>query len=417
MANLGEGGEGVPGPSKNPPLPLTENTLSEEEIAAAVESIKSGQLTMGKRVSEFESVFAKRVGAKFAVMVNSGSSANLLAVSAVCQRKLARLSPGDEVLLPAVCWSTSLFPLLQHGLKPKFVDINPRTLNVDVSSYAAAISSATKAILAVHVLGNSSCLTELTALCAERRLVLIEDSCEALGTTSDGRVAGAVGDFGTYSFYFSHHMTTGEGGMVVCHDEEDYNLLRSLRSHGWVRDYDADSKASIVAEHADVDERFLFINMGYNLRPMEVQAAIGLHQIQRLDVFNANRNHNFLSLVDTIRGHAMYAGQFSFIEPGSQVSPCWFGFPCLLSEPHQGRKKEFLRYLTERGVDNRPILTGNFMRQPCVKAFVADAPSPEHFVGAEMVHKRGFFVGLPSLTRLDDGALTSLATAMLEFFG
>lgn len=397
-------------------LPLTENTLSEEEIAAAIDSIKSGQLTMGKRVAEFESVFAKRVGAKFAVMVNSGSSANLLAVSAVCQRKLARLSPGDEVLLPAVCWSTSLFPLLQHGLKPKFVDVNPRTLNVDVSSYADAISPATKAILAVHVLGNSSCLDELTSLCRDKNLVLVEDSCEALGTTSNGNVAGAVGDFGTYSFYFSHHMTTGEGGMVVCHDEDDYNLLRSLRSHGWVRDYDTASKARIVAEHADVDERFLFINMGYNLRPMEVQAAIGLHQIQRLDAFNANRNHNFLSLVDTIRGHRLYSGQFSFVESGSNVSPCWFGFPCLLSEPHQTRKKEFLRYLTEHGVDNRPILTGNFMRQPCVKTFVSSAPSPEHFVGAEMVHKRGFFVGLPSLVRLDQGALTSLATLMLEFF-
>ena len=384
---------------------LMEQTFTADEILAAVETLLGGQLTMHDRVRELEQRFAAAVGAPYAVMVNSGSSANLLAVGAATNPVRHRsLRTGDEVLVPAVCWSTSVWPLMQAGLSPVFVDVDPRTLNIDVADARRKLTPRTRAIMAVHVLGNACDMRALT----EDDLIVIEDACESLGTTSHGRAAGTHGDFGTYSFYYSHHMTTGEGGMVVCRTLEDYDLLRCLRAHGWSRQLS--NRAELEAANPDIDARFLFVNLGYNVRPLDVQAAIGLVQLERLPRMNAARNSNRERIVAALRDHPRWRDQFRFAEPDHGSEPAWFGLAMLLHDDRPLRA--FLDALTARGVENRPIISGNFIRQPAWQRLGYEM-DPASFPGAETVHLRGFFIGIQS-TPLSDARIAALADRLLD---
>lgn len=274
-------------------FPLISNTTGEEELIAMVDTLLSNQLTLGPRVKEFEDAFARWVGAPYACMVNSGSSANLLAIAVACnpERKVY-LRTGDEVLVPAVCWSTSVFPLMQNGLKPVFVDCDPRTMNMDLADMKRKITKATKGVVLVHVLGNSCPMEKCMDLCREHGLIVVEDTCESLGSLvrihgAAPKYLGTLGDFGSYSFYYSHHLTSGEGGMVVCNTVEDYNLVRCLRAHGWSR-HRLDVK-ECDARHPEIDSRFNFVNVGFNLRPLEVQAAMALVQLKDLQRANQQR--------------------------------------------------------------------------------------------------------------------------------
>lgn len=381
-------------------FPLMERTFTEDEILAAVDTILSGQLTMHDRVAELEQRFARAVGAPYAVMVNSGSSANLLAVGAAANPVRARhLDRGDEVLVPAVCWSTSVWPLVQAGLKPVFVDVDPRTLNISIEDLHRKRTPRTRAILIVHVLGNACDMASIPD-----DLIVIEDTCESLGTLSHGRFAGTHGDFGTYSFYYSHHMTTGEGGMVVCKTLEDYDLLRCLRAHGWSRQLS--NRAAIEAEHPDVDPRFTFVNLGYNVRPLDVQAAIGLQQLARLSEMNEARNSNRARIVEALRNDP----KFQPAVPDNGCEPAWFGLSMLLHDDRPLR--EFLHSLTELGVENRPVISGNFTRQPAWKR-IGYEMDPQSLPGAEEVHHRGFFLGIQS-TPLSDERIAALADRLLR---
>jgi CDP-6-deoxy-D-xylo-4-hexulose-3-dehydrase len=373
-------------------FPLIGDTIDHREITAAVDVLLSGRLTMGEKVREFEQAFARVVGAPHAVMVNSGSSANLLAVSAAtAPGRSERLVAGDEVLVPAVCWSTSVWPLLQHGLRPVFVDVDPGTLNLDVADLSRRITPRTKAILAVHVLGNSAPMQELLAVARQHGLLVLEDTCESLGATFFGAWLGTLGDFGTFSFYFSHHLTTGEGGMVVCRTLEDADLLRSLRSHGWSRDLS--NREQVERQHADIDPRFLFVNTGYNVRPLELQGAIGLCQLSRLASMNETRSTNRERLIRALAEHPAWDGRFEFAEASGGTTPAWFGFACLLREGFPVAKRDFLDHLTRHGVENRPIISGNFTRQPALRSH-GIVCEPGTFPGAEAVDRRGFFIGL-----------------------
>ena len=274
-------------------LPLTANLLGKEEISAAKAVLDSGFLTMGKLCERFEREFADYNGVDHAVMVNSGSSANLLALFALANpllapaERAAGFKPGDEVIVPALSWSTSIWPVLQVGAVPVFVDCDPETLQLTPAAVAEAISPKTVAILVVHVLGGACDVAEIGALAREKGLWLIEDTCESLGVEWDGRKVGSFGDIGTFSFYFSHHITTIEGGMVTTDNAQLADLLRSMRSHGWARSMS--NAAEIAKQHPDIDPRFLFVTTGFNLRPTEINAAIGLEQLKRLDGFNARR--------------------------------------------------------------------------------------------------------------------------------
>jgi CDP-6-deoxy-D-xylo-4-hexulose-3-dehydrase len=400
--------------------PLNQQTFDHEEIIAMVEVMLTGKLTMGEQVKKFEAEFARVVKSPYAVMVNSGSSANLLAVAVACApRRSKHWKVGDEVLVPAVCWSTSVFPLLQHGLVPVFVDVDPLTLNVTAADLRKHITPKTKGLMAVHVMGNCADMKEIMDLATEQDWIVVEDTCEALGTTCDGKYMGTIGDFGTYSFYFSHHMTTGEGGVVTCRTKEDMDLLKSMRAHGWTREMEPALKQKWESESPDIDGRFLFINQGYNLRPMECQAAMGLVQLHKLHRQNECRKVNYERLVELIQKHPKYRGQFDFIRnknPG-RIEAIWFGFPCLLTADFAHRRADFLKYLTEKSVENRPVLTGNFMRQPCLK--IVDGVTfgkPEEFPGADQVHHRGFFFGVNALVQGEQAELEQLADILCEFF-
>lgn len=373
-------------------FPLIFQGFDSNEIVAAIDSLLDGRLTMGEEVNRFEKSFAEYIGAKYAVMVNSGSSANLLAVACAANPLRARkLMPGDEVLVPAVAWSTSVWPLIQHQLTPVFVDVDPKTLNVDPADLQRKLTSKTKGMMAVHVLGNSAPMEDLLEVAKKNDLILIEDTCESLGSRFRGRPLGGFGDFGCYSFYYSHHLTTGEGGMVVCHTLEDYDLLRCLRAHGWSRSLS--NQAELEKEHSEVDARFMFVNLGYNLRPMELQAAIGNFQLAKLDQMNAIRNRNRSKLIEALESHPKWDGQFSFPAPTSGTDPAWFGFICILDRAHEGKHKDYLSYLSAAGIENRPIISGNFTRQPGLKVLNI-ACDPQAFPGAEEIHNRGFFMGI-----------------------
>jgi CDP-6-deoxy-D-xylo-4-hexulose-3-dehydrase len=393
-------------------FPLVDPSYDNQEIIRCIETILSGQLTMGARVREFERAFAAKIGAPFAVMVNSGSSANLLAVSALVNpARKRRLAAGDRVAVPAVCWSTSLWPLLQLGLLPVLVDVDPSTLNLSIPSLVRAMEMhPIRAVMSVHILGCSTDMTELLRIVRDHDLALIEDTCESLGSAHDGHWLGTLGDFGTFSFYFSHHMTTIEGGMVIGKTQEDEDLLRCLRSHGWSREQS--DRAQIERAYPEIDPRFLFVNLGYNVRPMEIQAAFGSEQLSRLDAMNSHRKDNVRRLREAFRSHELWTNQLLFPAPPSGLDACWFGFPFLVAESAPFDHRDFTCRLLERGIDTRPIVSGNMALQPAMQLLSVDR-SLGPFHGAQRVHERGVYIGCHAKP-LPESQIRWLADSVLQ---
>jgi CDP-6-deoxy-D-xylo-4-hexulose-3-dehydrase len=396
-------------------FPLVDSSYDNQEIISCIATLLGGQLTMGPQVKRFEQQFAQYCGAPHAVMVNSGSSANLLAL-AVLTNPLRRehLKAGDAVGVPAVCWSTSLWPLVQMGLVPVLLDVDPLTLNLSLPSLKAAIKAhRLRGLMMVHVLGNSTDLGELLAICEQEQLVLVEDTCESLGSSWQGRTLGSIGAFGTFSFFFSHHMTTIEGGMVLARTEEDYDLLKCLRAHGWSREQS--NRDALEREYSHIDPRFLFVNMGYNLRPMEIQAAFGLEQLKRLEEMNRHRRENVARIRAAFAAHPAWRGQLLFPQATPGLDACWFGFPFLVDESVRLDCRGYTKSLLEQGVDTRPIVSGNMALQPAVKHFNVELGMGP-FTGAQRVHERGLFIGCHTrpieqrvIERLVDLMLRSLA--------
>ena len=370
---------------------LLDDAFSKKDLAEGVKVILSKRITMSKITSNFEKKFAKSIGSKYAVMVNSGSSANLLAVFAACNPlRKNRFVPGDEAIIPAVLWSTSLWPLVQAGLKPVFVDIDPSTLNADMKLLISKITSRTKLIMAIHVLGNSTDIELLRKICVKKKIILIEDTCESLGSKFKNKNLGTFGDFGTYSFYYSHQITSGEGGMVTCNTLDDYKILYSLRAHGWARGINAlKSKKKI----GNLNKDFVFINSGFNLRPTDIAAAIAYNQFKRLNKLMKIRNDNRTKIINQLLNSSDWNQQFVFIKAAPNVSPSWFGLPILISEKFVDCKNKFLKYLNQKGIETRPIISGNFMNQPCVKLYKLNENN-EKFTKAQLIDDRGFFIGL-----------------------
>jgi CDP-4-dehydro-6-deoxyglucose reductase, E1 len=373
-------------------FPLVDSSYDNQEIIRCMETLLSGQLTMGQRVKDFEVAFAETVGAPYAVMVNSGSSANLLAMAAsVNPVRSKRLSPGDRVAVPAVCWSTSVWPIIQCGLVPVMIDVDPTTLNLAIPALRSALRrQSIRGLVMVHVMGNSTELEPLLELVQEYKMILIEDTCESLGTSWGTNYLGTLGDFGTFSFYFSHHMTTIEGGMVVARTLEDYDLLRCLRAHGWSREQS--NREQIERDNSAIDPRFLFINVGYNLRPMEIQAAFGAEQIRRLAEMNANRRANVARIREAFTMHPRWRAQLQFPVATTNLDPCWFGFPFLVAPEVHFDYQRFTRALLRSGIDTRPIVSGNMALQPGLKHFTVDLDGGP-FIGAQRIHDRGLFIG------------------------
>lgn len=364
--------------------PLASSTWDDEEIQAIQSVIASGRFTMGEQVREYEDRFAEKIGSNYAVMVNSGSSANLALLAACRYRKEPLLQPGDEVLVPAVSWSTTYYPVNQIGFTLKFVDIDPLTLNIDIKKVESAIGPKTKAIFAVNLLGNTADWVSLREIAREHDLILLEDNCESLGATLDGQPAGTFGIGGTFSSFFSHHISTMEGGMIVTDDESLFHTIKSLRAHGWTRDLPPINHV-YNKTGSEWDDLFRFVLPGYNLRPLEMEAAIGKVQLSKLDSFVAVRRSNAEKFLNSMSGLDDYRVQK---ENGKSS---WFGFSLVLQGRLKGQRQKLVEELTRAGIDARPIVTGNFTRNPVI-SHLDHAPIGPLPV-ADEIHEEGLFVG------------------------
>jgi CDP-6-deoxy-D-xylo-4-hexulose-3-dehydrase len=339
---------------------------------------------MGARVREFEQAFAQRFGVRHAIMVNSGSSANLLGVAALTLRRSSPLLAGDEVLVPAVSWGTTYFPWHQYGLALRFVDVDPGDFCLGVSRLEEAITPRTKAIAAVNLLGAPCDFTALAALCERHGLVLLEDNCEAMGATLQGRHAGSFGALGTFSTFFSHHICTMEGGVVVTDDPELAQLITSLRAHGWTRDLPDDNLLEPKTGDPFADS-YRFVLPGYNLRPTELAAALGLRQLAKLDHFLEARRRNASAFVELFGDGC----DFRIQRPRGESS--WFGFALVLQNRLAGRRRAVVTRLGELGVETRPIVAGNFARNPVVERMRCTTSG--WLRTADELDCEGFFIG------------------------
>ena len=371
---------------------LLEMGFNNDDLNKGIEVLKTGFITMNKQTEIFEKNFARKLKVKYALMVNSGSSANLLAAFAACNPlRQNRFKRGDHALIPALCWSTSLWPLVQTGLKPKFVDIDPNTLNVNADYIISKITKKTKVIMLINVLGISTDVKKIVNFAKKKKIIVIEDNCEALGAKYKKKYLGTYGDFGSFSFFYSHQITSGEGGMIVCNNQKDYEILLALRSHGWSRGkkvYEKNAK-----KFPSLDPRYIFINSGFNLRPTDIQAVIANNQFKRLEIFRKTRSMNKKKIISTLKKDKRWNNQFKFIEYSKKISPSYMVLPILINNKFFYKKKKFIDLIERKGLETRPIISGSFVNQPSSKLYNLN-PSNKKFRGAQEIQDLGFVIGV-----------------------
>ena len=361
---------------------LCDNPWGNEEINAIHRVIESNMYTMGQEVKKYEEDFAKKFGVNYAVMVSSGSTANLLAVAALVYSK--RLPRGSEVIVPAVSWSTTYAPLEQFGMKVVFVDIDKNTLNIDLDALKRNITEKTRMILLVNLLGNPNEFDAIKDMRRDKDIIIMEDNCESLGARYQGKQAGTFGLLGTYSSFYSHHICTMEGGVVVTDDEQLYEYMLAARAHGWTRNLPDNS--TIYEKKSDpFYESFNFIIPGFNLRPLEMEGAIGQEQLRKMDGMINQRRKNAGYFKNSMK-------QFEDIRIQKEIGESsWFGFALLLQGRLIGKRDKIVHALREHGIETRPIVAGNFTRNKVIEYM--DYSIPEELVNADDIHFNGFFIG------------------------
>ena len=363
---------------------LSTNTWDNEELDAIQSVIDSDNYTMGKYVAQFEKGFGKFIDRKFCLMVSSGSAANLISIASFFYTKKPMLKKGDEVIVPAVSWSTTYFPLQQFGLKLKFVDIDLKTLNYDLDSLKSAINKNTKMIVVVNLLGNPNNFDIINKIIKNKNIFIFEDNCESLGAEYKGKKTGTFGVIGTFSTYFSHHISTMEGGFVTTDNKELYHILLSLRAHGWTRNL---PKKNFVAKKSNdwFEESFKFVLPGYNVRPIEISGAIGLKQLKKIPSFLKTRRENAKLFIKLFKDHP------DFLIQRDIGKSSWFGFSLIIKQESNLKRKNIINILKKNKVECRPIVTGNFVRNKVMKYF--DYEVHDELKNANHLHDNGFFVG------------------------
>lgn len=364
--------------------PLTFSSWGNEELEALQRVIRSGQFTMGQEVKRFEEAFAEKFGHRYAVMVNSGSSANLLAVSALKYSKKYFLPEGSEVIVPALAWSTTYAPLFQMGLKIKVVDIDLESLNANIASVESAITPQTKMVVGVSILGNPSPLPELKKICEAHNLILMEDNCESLGAKISGKYSGTFGLLSTCSFFYAHHISTMEGGMVATNEQEIYELLLCLRAHGWTKNLPETSLINPEKQDS-FNEAYRFLLPGYNFRPLEFSGAAGFEQLKKFDHMAQVRRKNWLHFREIIGSDT----RFIFQKENGEASPYCFTF--IVKEESGMKREKVLERLRENNIEFRMITGGNVMQHEYAKKLGIQVAGK--LKNVEMVHNQGFFIG------------------------
>lgn len=367
------------------PYKLASPTWDENESDAIRYCAHNQHLSMGEKVFEFEQAFAKYVGSKFAVMVNSGSSANLLMTAALFYTSpKPLLKAKDEIIVPAISWPTTYYPLQQYGLKVKFVDINLYSLNYNLEALAEAVTDNTKAVMVVNLLGNPNDFDRINSIIAGKNIILLEDNCESLGALYKGKHTGTFGLMGTYSFFFSHHICTMEGGMVVTDDEHLHDILLCLRAHGWTRNL-GQSNTLCQKSSDSFEESFRFLLPGYNLRPLEMSGAAGLEQLKKLPNFLESRRHNAKIF------QSLFENSSNYIIQKPIGKPSWFGFSLVINPEAKISRRKVTKALLDNGIECRQIVSGNFAAKDVMRYF--DYSIHGKLKNAEYVDSHGFFIG------------------------
>lgn len=385
-------------------VPVSGKVLTSDDFSALVDSSLDGWLTAGRFTADFERQLAQFVGARSALFVNSGSSANLVALSGLTSNKLGEraLKPGDEVLTVAMGFPTTVNPIIQNGLKPVVVDVDLDTLDANMVRMEEAISPKTKAIMMAHTLGNPFDLDVVQRLCKENNLWLIEDSCDALGSTYRGQRTGSFGDTATLSFYPAHHITTGEGGAVFVKSPLVKKQVESFRD--WGRDcYCETGKDNTCAKRygwklgdlpEGYDHKYTYSHIGYNLKATDMQAALGLTQLAKLELFIQKRKENY----EYLRKHLNQIEGLTIAVATQNSEPSWFGCPITLDPSHPVNREDLLRFLDSRKIGTRLVFAGNITKQPAYRntefRVVGD------LTNTDLVMTRSFWVGVyPGLTK------------------
>jgi len=365
--------------------PLATTTWDESERRALEDVINTGMFTMGPKVKAFESAFAEFMGSRYSVMVNSGSSANLLMIAALFYTKNNPLKAGDEVIVPAVSWSTTYYPLYQYGLNIRFVDVDAHTLNYDLQALEKAITPQTRMIMVVNLLGNPNDFRKIDSIVDGRDIKLIEDNCESMGATYDNRYAGTFGLMGSFSTFFSHHISTMEGGLITTDDEELYHILLSIRSHGWTRHLPDENLITGIKSNNTFEEAFNFVLPGYNVRPLEMSGALGIEQLKKLPNILRERRKNASYFQRVMKDHP----DLQIQQEIGQSS--WFGFSVVIKQGSTLTRDKLLKRLRALGIEARPIVGGNFAKNPVCQYFKHSIPNA--LANADYIDKNGLFIG------------------------
>ena len=379
-------------------VPLASSGLRESDIELINKVLRSGNLTMGSEVKKFEKLMCEYLKVKHFVMVNSGSSANLLMFEALLRptKSKPRLHLGDGILVPAIAWPTTIWPIIQLGLVPIFVDIDPKTLAIDLIKAQDLIDSTkipVAGIFPIHPLGFAIPPSHLKKFIEKNNLLLINDTCESLGSWNEDLHAGTFGTAGSFSFYFSHHITTMEGGGIATNDDEYADDLRSMRSHGWSRDRSDALEWNKKA--LNNNEKFLFISTGYNFRPMEIQAVVGSAQILQIDEFVNRRRLIAKRVNEALSGTELTViGSESLVDSNFERINSWMLIPIYVSGINSVHKKKLIiDELNDKEIETRPVLTGNFLAQPAIQRITRYTADYKSFVVAQDITENAFLVG------------------------
>ncbi|MFH1520285.1 MAG: DegT/DnrJ/EryC1/StrS family aminotransferase [Candidatus Micrarchaeota archaeon] len=387
-------------------LPLMMPTFGPDEIMSAFDSMVDLNVTMGSKVSEFEQKFSSYLGIKHSTMLNSGSSANLLALSILSNPMVSnRIMFGDEIIVPSVTWSTSIFPIINVGARPVLADVDEDYV-LDVEKLKELITPKTKAIMPVHLLGNVCDMKAINDIASDHKLFVVEDCCEALGSEYKSKKVGTYSDFSTFSFYFSHHITTIEGGMLCTNNFEYADLSRILRAHGYVRH--SLKKEEFISQTPSIDPRFLFVNMGYNFRPMEIQGAFGIHQLPKLKTFLARRTEIANQLLVQL---SKYSDLLILPKQKSGTRHSWFAFPITVKPNQKFTRSDLTNYLEDHGIETRPLVCGNFAEQPAMRLFNYRHGDLSY---ANLIMKSSFYIGIHS--NIDDNTISAVVKVFDDFF-
>ena len=367
-------------------IPLAVPSYNHEEVIDALDSMLSTWVTMGEKVKSFEEQFSKYIGCKNGIMVNSGSSANLLALSILSNPATENSIKRDsQIITPAVTWATTVSPIINVGCTPMFVDVDLDTLCVNTEEIKDAINSKTACLLPVHLMGNPCNMQEISKISKEHDLYLVEDACEAHGATFDDKKVGSFGDLGTFSFFMSHHISTIEGGMIVTNNEELAEMGKTLRTFGWTRDLK--NKNKINSEYPEIDPRFLFVNTGYNFRPTEIQGAFGRNQLPKLEPLIKIRRENALFWNDELSKYSEYL----ILPKRNLENHVYFGYAITIKKNSPFSREKLTKFLESKGIETRPIMSGNYIEQPAAK--LINYQKHGELNNAKLIMRNSFFIG------------------------